>query len=497
MRKYFLFLVLVVSLSQSFAVRAARNLEVFNPASRHALVIGNNNYRSVSVLEKAGNDARAMGDALEKIGYQTTVLLDANHRQMNSAINRFVEDIGGGGIGVLFFAGHGVQINNQNFLLPVDLDAPRSEADIDDQTVSLQNIQDKIAQARPRFTLLVIDACRNNPLPRKAGRSLGATRGLALASSAEGQMVIFSAGANQLALDKLYPEDANPNGLFTRELLPWLVKPGVSVRQAILEVRRAVYNKARSVNHDQFPAVYDQVLGDFYFGSRMSAPDSAPPPTPTSTALAPVATSQAAAPAVLPPVAAPLALRPAPTNPAPPPTLTASISPMPPDGFNAPASSAAKRDSLGYAALGLPSRRSFWNGVKRDALTQKMRAAMADAGSSVLEMAPHGLELDAKEFESWWREPETNPRSRELCAAKPAPRALLAARVESPPVFFTDIESAYWPELKMQMIVCADMRTFKQSKTLSPHGGEPWPFATEFGAELEGFLRAMHKELNP
>lgn len=246
---------------------------------RVALVIGNNAYQNVPRLEKAVSDARAVGDMLQKIGFKTSVLLDANQRKMNSAVNRFVEDVGGGGIGVIFFAGHGVQINNQNFLLPVDFEDPKNESDVADQAISLQGVQDKLALTRAKFALLVIDACRDNPLPRKAGRTLGVGRGLAQASSAEGQMVVFSAGANQQALDRLNDADRNPNGVFTREFLPWISKPGTSVREAMLQVRSAVRQRARSVNHEQFPAVYDQAEGEFYLVSppapRTISPDQA------------------------------------------------------------------------------------------------------------------------------------------------------------------------------------------------------------------------------
>jgi murein DD-endopeptidase MepM/ murein hydrolase activator NlpD len=232
---------------------------------RVALVIGNNAYQSVSKLEKATNDARAVGRALEAAGFQIRSVIDGNRTQMNQAINQFVEDVGGGGIGVFFFAGHGVQVNNQNFLIPIDLPTVAREADIADHGISLQNLQDKIADARAKFSLLVVDACRDNPLPKKAGRSIGATRGLTQASSAEGQMVVFSAGANQQALDSLAPSDTNPNGVFTREFLPWVTKPGVTIRDAVLSVRSAVRAKARTVDHDQFPAIYDQAEGNFYF----------------------------------------------------------------------------------------------------------------------------------------------------------------------------------------------------------------------------------------
>ncbi len=247
--------------------------------ARVALVIGNNAYQHVPKLEKAVSDARAVGDMLQKIGFKTSVLLNADQRKMNSAVNRFVDDVGGGGIGVIFFAGHGVQINNQNFLLPVDFEDPQNESDVADQGISLQGVQDKLALQRAKFALLVIDACRDNPLSRKAGRTLGVGSGLAQASSAEGQMVVFSAGANQQALDRLSDADRNPNGVFTREFLPWISKPGTSVREAMLQVRSAVRQRARSVNHEQFPAVYDQAEGEFYLVSppapRTISPDQA------------------------------------------------------------------------------------------------------------------------------------------------------------------------------------------------------------------------------
>lgn len=232
---------------------------------RVALVIGNNDYQSVPKLEKAVNDAKAVSHELGKIGFEVMYLPNAGQKKMNQAVNEFAQRIAGGGIGVFFFAGHGLQINNQNFLLPVDIDMPKDPNDIDDQAISLVRVQDKLADAKAKFSLLVIDACRDNPLPKKAGRSLGGTRGLAQPASPTGQIVLFSAGANQQALDKLNDTDSNPNGLFTREFLPMITTPGVSAADALKKVRTSVTSKARSVGHDQNPALYDQTDGDFYF----------------------------------------------------------------------------------------------------------------------------------------------------------------------------------------------------------------------------------------
>jgi hypothetical protein len=475
MRTPMFLLLLLAGLTQSVSAHAARSLTVVDNPERHALVIGNNAYLSTAPLEKAGNDALAMGKSLERIGYRATVLIDANRRQMNNAINRFVEDIKGGGEGVLFFAGHGVQINNQNFLLPVDIDSPRHEADVGDQAISLQSIQDKIAQAHPKFTLLVIDACRNNPLPQRAGRNLGATRGLALASSAEGQMVIFSAGANQLALDKLHAEDNNPNGLFTRELLPWLEKPGVSVRQAMLEVRRTVYNKAKEVNHDQFPAVYDQVLGDFYFLPKSAVTASVRPVQPD-----------------IPPQSSPSTV---PTTGTRPVTLGKDSVPEKPDTPLAPlqmipaeTASAAdtRRGILAYSGLGIPSYRHFWGGEKREGYTRRLNELLAGTGGQVLALQ---AQAHSEPFNRLWNDPELSAGSRSACSTSPAPRALLLARVEQAPAYFTEVESAYWPELKLQLVDCVSQKVLRQRKSLAPRKQDEWPFSTDLKHELTEFLR--------
>jgi uncharacterized caspase-like protein/uncharacterized protein YcfL len=230
-----------------------------------ALVIGNNDYQNVPKLEKAVNDSVAVSRELSKIGFEVIHLTNANQRRMNQGVNEFTQKIAGGGVGILYFAGHGVQINNQNFLLPVDMDAPKDPNDIDDQAISLIRVQDKIADAKAKFSLLVIDACRDNPLPKKAGRSIGASKGLAQPASPNGQIVLFSAGANQQALDKLSDNDKHPNGLFTREFLPMISTPGVSAVEAMKRVRSSVASKARSVGHEQNPALYDQTDGDFFF----------------------------------------------------------------------------------------------------------------------------------------------------------------------------------------------------------------------------------------
>jgi hypothetical protein len=113
------------------------------------------------------------------------------------------------------------------------------------------------------LNLLIIDACRDNPF-RAAGRSLGVTRGLA-AGGAAGAMVIYAAASNQRALDRLGPNDRDPNGVFTRTLLRVMAVPGLPVRDVVARVRQEVAQAARGSGYEQTPAVYDEAEGDYIF----------------------------------------------------------------------------------------------------------------------------------------------------------------------------------------------------------------------------------------
>ena len=142
---------------------------------------------------------------------------------------------------------------------------PNDERDVDSEAISLQKVIDDLQVNKPRFSLFIVDACRDNPLPKTRGRSIGANRGLAATHPADGQMIIFSAGTGQQALDRLSDTDRNPNSVFTRELLKEMRTPNVAVDQVLRNVRSRVRQAAQTVNHDQFPALYDQSDGQFFF----------------------------------------------------------------------------------------------------------------------------------------------------------------------------------------------------------------------------------------
>jgi len=232
--------------------------------SRVALVIGNQNYATVSSLRNARADAEAMATALDKLGFEVLLRMDLDDRALRQAMRDFKSRLDGGSEAVFFYAGHGVQLGAANYLLPTNISADNEEQ-VKDDAVMLQRVLDDLAEQKVRFSVAIIDACRDNPFPKVGMRSIGGTRGLAPTTAATGQMILFSAGAGQTALDYLTPADPDPNGLFTRVLLREMTRPGVPVDQMLKRARQEVVSLAKSVGHEQVPALYDQTVGEFYF----------------------------------------------------------------------------------------------------------------------------------------------------------------------------------------------------------------------------------------
>ena len=231
-------------------------------SKRKALLIGNDKYQTVTPLKNAGTDAHAMGRALSAFGYKVWVKTDLNRRDMHAAIRQFKAEVEGGDEVVVFYAGHAVQIGAVNYLLPTDI-VGSSEDEVKDDAIQLQRLLEDMGERKTQITLAMIDACRDNPF-KKSGRNIGG-RGLAPTAAATGQMIIFSAGVGQQALDRLSNDDQDPNGLFTRIFIKEMKAPGQRIDNLAREVRKKVVEAAKAVGHEQVPAIYDQVVGDFYF----------------------------------------------------------------------------------------------------------------------------------------------------------------------------------------------------------------------------------------
>jgi uncharacterized caspase-like protein len=227
-----------------------------------ALVVGNDGYKQVSTLMNARADATAIARSLEKAGFKVTLKTDVNLDSFKVALRSFKATVSPGDEAVFFFSGHGVEMGGANYLLPIDIKGD-AEDQVRDDAVPLQRVLEDLQERKARFSLAIIDACRNNPF-RDAGRAIGG-RGLAPTTAATGQMVLYSAGSGQQALDRLSDRDPVRNGVFTRVLLKEMETPGLPVGDVLRNVREEVASLAKSVGKEQVPAIYDQSLGRFYF----------------------------------------------------------------------------------------------------------------------------------------------------------------------------------------------------------------------------------------
>ena len=243
---------------------------------RVALLVGNNGYENVPRLDRAINDAHALGEALKKLGFKVLVAEDQSRRSMSEAFLAFDRTIEFGDTALFFFAGHGFEIHGQNYLLPTDVAAASDgqEELVRDASFAVERIVDRLQARGARIVILVLDACRNNPFERLGTRAIKGTGGLAPITPSEGVFVVFSAGAKQTALDRLSQTDPDPNSVFTRNFVREVTTPELTLVQIAKRTQIAVKQLAATVRHDQTPAYYDQIVGDVVFKPSM---DQTPP----------------------------------------------------------------------------------------------------------------------------------------------------------------------------------------------------------------------------
>lgn len=236
-------------------------------AKRVAFVVGIDAYDNLpdqQQLKKAVNDAKAIGETLTGLGYDVQKADNVGRLDFLRQWQLFLNRLEPGDEATVFFAGHGVEIDGQNFLLPRDV--PRVESGEEEvlkaSGLSLAALLDQVRDRHPQVGLYILDACRDNPFVDGKGRGIGGTRGLARVEPPSGTFIMFSAGAKESALDRLSDNDPNPNSVYTRTLLPRLKASG-RITDIARDVRREVRELAASVAHVQTPAYYDEVVGDF------------------------------------------------------------------------------------------------------------------------------------------------------------------------------------------------------------------------------------------
>jgi uncharacterized caspase-like protein len=241
--------------------------------NRLALVIGESAYRSVTPLPNPANDATQMSKLLSDAGFDVTAAADLSQKQMNDRVGEFAAKVAAKGpdtVALVFYAGHGLQVDGENFLVPVDVD-PKREADIPLQAVRLNDILNTLNSVPSRMRIVLLDACRNNPFP---ALNQTAGRGLAMVdtkSGAPGTFVSFSTSPGAEAED-----GGGADSPYTTALVTVARTPGLPIEQAFKQVRLAV-NKA--TDGRQTPWDSSSLTEDFSFiagaGARASAPSSA------------------------------------------------------------------------------------------------------------------------------------------------------------------------------------------------------------------------------
>ena len=229
-------------------VRARQNA---GAEKRVALVIGNANYgRSMGRLINPANDAVDMAAALRELGFQVTHKRDLDREGFEEALDAFSETARGSAVALFYFAGHGVQVEQVNYLVPIGARL-KKQLHAKYRAIPANLVVDSMKAGGARANIVILDACRNNPLP-KTGRSAG--KGLASMAPGSGTLIAFAAGPGQEA-------DENPrgrNGLYTQELLKNMRTPGISIIEVFQRTRQAVYRRSRQ---KQTPLDWNSLVG--------------------------------------------------------------------------------------------------------------------------------------------------------------------------------------------------------------------------------------------
>ncbi|MBU1040945.1 MAG: SUMF1/EgtB/PvdO family nonheme iron enzyme [Proteobacteria bacterium] len=219
---------------------------------RVALIIGNSAYKDAP-LKNPVNDARDMAAALKKLGFEATLLTDATMQQMESAVREFGLKLRQGGMGLFYYAGHGVQVGGNNYLVPVKA-VIQSESDVKYGCLDAGLVLGKMEDAGNGLNLIILDACRNNPFARSF-RS--AEQGLAKMDAPTGSLIAYATSPGKTAAD-----GDGKNGLYTKHLLKNIATPGLSVEDLFKRVRQGV---AGDSARKQVPWEASSLIGQFSF----------------------------------------------------------------------------------------------------------------------------------------------------------------------------------------------------------------------------------------
>ena len=246
-------LLLVLACYCSILPAQEENLSSGSTNERVALIIGNSDYLADPLINPE-NDARAMASALQNTGFTVFEHINLeNMAGMKKAIREFGREIQNGGVGLFYYAGHGIQVNGKNYLVPTKAEI-YAEEEVEYEAVDVGFVLAQMEIAQNRMNILILDACRNNPFER-SWRSAGS--GLAFINAPSGTLIAYATAPGSVASD-----GTGSNGLYTEELLKQIGQEGQKIEDVFKSVRSGVM--ARS-NNLQTPWESSSLVGDFYF----------------------------------------------------------------------------------------------------------------------------------------------------------------------------------------------------------------------------------------
>lgn len=225
--------------------------------TRRALVIGNDTYPG-NGLQNARNDAKAIAEALTLLGYASTLVLDADQRTMTATVDKFSLSLMPSDVAIVYYAGHGLQVDGENYLVPVDFHIS-DETDVKYQGYALSTLLGKLTEHGATTQIVILDACRDNPFLR----SRSVRGGWASVGSSAGSFLAFGTSPGSTASD----DPSEGHGLFTKALLKFLPAQ-LDVEQMFQRVRQDVIQKS---NGRQVPWTASSLVGSFHFDPRGDA----------------------------------------------------------------------------------------------------------------------------------------------------------------------------------------------------------------------------------
>jgi uncharacterized caspase-like protein len=237
--------------------------EPLPPQKRLALVMGNAKYQGYAPLKNPVNDATDLAKVLEKLNFDVTLKTNLNYAQMEDAILDFYDKLTENqGVGLFYFAGHGVQYNGESYLIPIDAKRLlKNIRHLRTKAMSATYILDTMKAAGTQVNLLILDACRNAPsFVRSLYRGeMDMPVGLDYLQGGSGALVAYAASPGGISQDGV-----GRNSPYVKHLMKWIVKPDLTFNQVLKKVRRGVLNETGG---KQSPGYYDELTEDFCFQS--------------------------------------------------------------------------------------------------------------------------------------------------------------------------------------------------------------------------------------